>query len=83
MVLGRYLSRPQWEKILKAAGAEPAPYLGKLGSAEWWRLPGKFPFTVPVEDGGKAEFWAIQKLSEALGAPSIFNSPLIRDDDED
>jgi hypothetical protein len=62
MLRGRFLSRPQWEKKLKGIGAEPLEGLTPLNSSVWWRVPGRSPFTVPVELDGRAEFWAIQKI---------------------
>lgn len=67
MIGHKFLSRPQWEEKLRNIGAEPLPGKGSLNSAEWWRLPGKPPFTVPVEDDGRCEFWAIQKLCKDHG----------------
>lgn len=65
----RFLRRAQWEERLRKLGAEPLAGKGKLNSAEWWRIPGQPPFTVPIEDeSGKADFWAIQKLAAQLGS---------------
>ena len=68
MLFGRYLSRAQWEKKLRAHGAEPLSGKGRLNTAEWWRVPGRAPFTVPIEGAGRAEFWAIQKLCDQINA---------------
>lgn len=77
MIPGRFLHRSQWEKRLRDAGAVPAEGLGRLNTAEWWRVPGKPPFTVPVEDeAGRCDFWAIQKLCEQIAGPRLFNPPL-------
>ena len=67
MLNDRYLSRPKWERKLRSIGAEPLPGKGRLNTAEWWCIPGKYPFTVPIEEpGDRAEFWAIQKLVDQL-----------------
>lgn len=66
---------------MKGIGAEPLKGKGKLNTAEWWRIPGNPPFTVPVEDDGTAEFWAIQKLCEDLTGPLLFKGPLDPDDE--
>lgn len=79
MIGDRFLKRPQWEKKLREAGAAPLDGLGPLNTAEWWKAPGGAPFTVPVEDDGKADFWAIQKLCERIGGPMLFGGKL---DDE-
>lgn len=72
----RFLSRSQWEKILRGVGAQPLQGKGALNSAEWWHVPGKPPFTVPIEDEtGRCDFWAIQKLREQLGGPMRFKQP--------
>jgi len=74
-----FLPRSQWERKLRELGAEPAEGLGKLNTAEWWRIPGRAPFTVPVEDGDVCEFWAIQTLCEQLGGKPKFDPPLTPD----
>ena len=62
MIRSRWLSRAQWEKKLRQIGAEPLVGTGRLNTAEWWKRPNKPPFTVPVEDDGRADFWAIDRL---------------------
>jgi hypothetical protein len=62
MIGDKFLSRSKWEKKLRSIGAIPLDRKGKLNTAEWWRVPGKPPFTVPIEDDGKCEFWAIQRI---------------------
>jgi hypothetical protein len=78
MALGKFLPRPKWEKMLRELGAEPDVTLPAISGAEWWRRPGQLPFTVPVEDGGESEFWAIQKTLEAQGGRQKFSRPLFR-----
>lgn len=80
-MLLRFLSRRQWEAKLRAAGAEPLEGKTALNTAEWWRVPKRPPFVVPVEDDGRAEFWAIQKLLSQLRAKTVFN-PDFEDEDE-
>jgi hypothetical protein len=58
----RWLTRAQWERKLRRHGFQPLEGKGSLNTAEWWRRPGEFPVTVPVEPDGRADFWAIQKL---------------------
>lgn len=62
MIANRFLSRPQWESKLRKAGAIPLEGAGPLNTAEWWRVPGKSPFTVPIEDDQSCEFWALQRI---------------------
>ena len=82
MLFGRYLSRPQWEKKLRAAtGAEPLEGKTGLNTAEWWRTPGRPPFTVPTEPDGRIEFWAFQRICQAQGAPPLHRRPLGSDDE--
>jgi hypothetical protein len=70
-----FLPRVQWERRLRNSGAEPASDLTPLGSAEWWRAPGRGAFTVPVEHDGGAEVWAIRTLRKWLGESSAPSSP--------
>ncbi len=67
MLRGRYLDRPTWERKLRSIGAEPLPGLGHLNTAEWWRRPGHPPFTVPIEDDGKCDYWAFRRIFETQG----------------
>ena len=67
MIRDRWLTRTQWERKLRGLGAEPLAGKGVLNSAEWWKMAGRPPFTVPVEEDGRADFWAIQKLCKSLG----------------
>lgn len=67
MLRGRFLERAVWERMLRNIGAEPLPGVGNLNTAEWWRRPGMPPFTVPVEDGGRCDFWAFRRIYEAQG----------------
>lgn len=80
MLAGRFLTRPQWEAILLGLGAQPLKGKTQLNAAEWWVVPGRVPFTVPIEDDGSADFWAIQKLREQITGGHLFKSRL--DDDE-
>jgi hypothetical protein len=74
MIRGRFLSRGEWERILTDAGAAPLSGKGALNTAEWWRLPGGAPFTVPVEnEAGEADYWAVQTLREQLRGNSNHN----------
>ena len=73
MLRGRFLERPVWEPMLRSLGAEPLAGLTPLNTAEWWRRPGKPPFTVPVEDDGRCDFWAFRRVYEAQGGPPLSN----------
>jgi len=75
-----FLGRVRWERRLRDSGAEPAPDLTPLRSAEWWRAPGAGAFTVPVETDGGAEVWAIRKLRRWLGESSTSQVSPNRDD---
>jgi hypothetical protein len=68
----KFLSRPQWERKLKKIGAEPVQGATALNSAEWWRVPGKLPFVVPVEDDGSCEYWAIQRICKDQGDGGVY-----------
>ena len=70
MIGRKFLSRPQWEKKLRSIGAVPLEGKGELNTAEWWRLPNKPPFTVPREDDGTCELWAIKRLCRELTGKS-------------
>ena len=61
-----FLLRYQWERKLRSWGCEPLQGLGRLNTAEWWKGP-RGVFTVPVEDNGSCEFWAIKQLAEWYG----------------
>ena len=53
MIRSRWLERSEWEAKLRRNGCEP--------------LPGKGPpFTVPVEDDGRSDFWAVQRICDAF-----------------
>ncbi len=48
-------------------GCEPLPGKGRLNTAEWWCRPSKGPpFTVPVEEDGRSDFRAIQRICDAF-----------------
>lgn len=54
MISHRFLSREEWEAELRFYGCKPLQGLGRLNTAEWWRMPWQsYPFTVPVEDDGR------------------------------
>lgn len=61
MLADKYLSRDVWEAKLRRYGCKPYDGDPRLATAEWWIAPGGL-FTVPVEQDGRCEFWAIQKL---------------------
>lgn len=67
MLRGRFLDRPEWERMLRGLGAAPAQGLTALNTAEWWRRPGHPPFTVPVESDGRCDFWAFRRIYENQG----------------
>jgi len=66
MIANRLLSRSEWEAKLRRWGCAPLDGAGPLNTAEWWRGP-KYPFTVPVDDEGYCEFWAIKRLCDDFG----------------
>ena len=66
MLSGALLEREIWEGKLRRLGAEPLAGKTALNTAEWWMKPGLHPFTVPVEDDGRCEFWAIERLCRSL-----------------
>ena len=72
-MLLRFVPRSQWEKKLLDLGARPLPGIGPLNTAEWWRVPGRTPFTVPVEADGACEFWALQKIIQQQGGSTPFS----------
>ena len=49
MATVRLLPRAQWEMGLRAYDCSPLEGKGPLNTAEWWRAPWGFLFTVPVE----------------------------------
>lgn len=71
MLRGRWLDRPVWERMLRSLGAEPLAGLTPLNTAEWWRIPGRAPFTVPVDETGRCDFWAFRRLYEAQGGSPL------------
>lgn len=72
MLGSRFLSRPQWEKKLTDIGAQRVQTGTFINTAEWWRCGDGLPFTVPVEDDGSCEFWAIQRILKDQGAKTPF-----------
>jgi hypothetical protein len=67
MLRGRFLERSEWEPKLRSLGAAPLEGQSKLNTAEWWKRPNHPPFTVPVEDDGRCDFWAFRRIYEAQG----------------
>ena len=61
--------------MLRELGAEPLAGKTPLNTAEWWRRPDKPPFTVPVENDGRCDFWAFRRIYEAQGGPSLSSEP--------
>ena len=49
MIAVRMFSREHWEHALRELGCQPLEGLGPLNTAEWWRAPWSFVFTVPIE----------------------------------
>ena len=78
-MLRRRVARALWEAKLRSLGAEPLSGRGRLNSAEWWRRPGRPPFTVPLEEDGECDFWALQKIIHQQGGRTPFD-PKIFDD---
>ncbi|QRE74156.1 hypothetical protein [Methylobacterium aquaticum] len=67
MIRSPWLERSEWEAKLRRNGCEPLPGKGRLNTAEWWHRPGKGPpFTVPVEEDGHSDFWAIQRICDGF-----------------
>lgn len=62
MLRNKFLQRHEWEAKLRRNGCKPLSGKPKLATAEWWEAPGNQPFTVPVEEDGRSEFWAIDRL---------------------
>jgi len=70
MIANRLLSRAEWEAKLRRCGAEPLQGKSSNNSGEWWHVPNRYPFKVPVEDDeGRCEFWAIQRIANDLDKP--------------
>lgn len=68
MIRDRFLERTEWEAKLRRWRCEPLAGKTRLNTAEWWKGPHGYPFTVPIEDeDGRCDFWAIQKLCEQYG----------------
>lgn len=69
-MIAKFLSRQQWEAKLRRWGCTRLEGAGELNTAEFWRGPnGGYPFTVPVEDDGSCDFWAIQQIVADFGRP--------------
>ena len=55
--------REEWEEALRDHGCEPLEGKGPLNTAEWWRMPwGGYPFTVSVDEEGRCDSWALNRL---------------------
>jgi len=55
--------REEWEEALKSYGCKPLEGKGPLNSAEWWQMPwGVYPFTVSIEDDGRCDRRALNRL---------------------
>ena len=58
-----FLTREEWEAALRDYGCKPLEGKGRLNTAEWWQMPwGGYLFTVPVDDEGRCERWALNRL---------------------
>jgi hypothetical protein len=75
MIPGRFLSRQAWQAKLRRWHCEPLAGKGRLNTAEWWIGPDRRPFTVPVENDGRCDFWAIQKICREFGLPPLEDDP--------
>jgi hypothetical protein len=58
----RFLHRGEWERRLRRYGCHRLEGKGKLNTAEWWQMPWGTPFTVSIEDDGRCDEWAIQRV---------------------
>jgi hypothetical protein len=76
-MIDKYITRPQWEAKLRRHGCEPLEGKGELNTAEWWKSPKGAPFTVPIEDNGNCEFWALHRICQKHGLPI----PVIKEED--
>jgi hypothetical protein len=62
MIATRFLHRNEWEARLVGYGCKALKDKGPLNSAEWWQMPWGSPFTVPIEEDGRCDEWAIQRI---------------------
>jgi hypothetical protein len=62
MIAVRFLHREEWEPRLRRHGYKPLDGKGPLNTADWWITPSGRVFTVPCEEGGRCDEWAINKL---------------------
>lgn len=68
-MIPKTISRSQWEKKLRSLGCVPLEGKGHLNTAEWWKDPTGYPFTVPVDnEKGDCDYWAVQRICKLLGA---------------
>lgn len=58
------ISREEWEAALRAFGCKPLEGKTKLNTAEWWKTPWNFVFTVPIAEHmeGYMERWSFDML---------------------
>jgi hypothetical protein len=80
-------SRERWEAALYRLGCKPCEGLTSLNTAEWWQYPwGGYPFTVPVDEDGYADYWAFEHIlagMHKLAPPDWqFPDPEIEPDDD-
>lgn len=78
MIRSRFLDRDEWEAKLRRWGCEPAPQFGFLDTAEFWLGPNGMPFTVPCEDDGSCDFWAVREICVLHGADPALPFPTIQ-----
>lgn len=69
-MIEKFLPRATWEAKLRRRGCKPLEGAGKLNTAEFWQGPNRgYPLSVPVEDDGTCEFWALQRVCDDLSKP--------------
>jgi hypothetical protein len=69
-LLLRWVARDDWERKLRALGADPLAGKAALNTAEWWICPGKI--TVTVDPDGRCDFWALHRIIQQQGGDSPF-----------
>lgn len=62
----KQLPRSVWEGKLRRWACRPMDGKGRLNTAEWW-IGKNGPFTVPIDEDGTCEFWALQMICKANG----------------
>ncbi len=68
----------EWKEALRDYGCKPLEGKGPLNTAEWWQMPwGGYPFIVPVDDEGRCDRWAPNRLIADIiqAAPSGWEFP--------